>query len=1068
MRELKIFLFTIIVGGLGLLFLNNNKVNASENLSQESYSNYYENSDLVYEMSDLSNITPYLYNNEEVLIDDYKDKLYRSTLVKETDNTNHDYYNILDDDPIVNIIPKELFTKEIDVVIVDGDEYTYTIKTEPVRDINDGFIYYISHVMVLDIDSNIENYSFNVTNDLIETTVTKLFEYKYVTLSKENDYSAPTFLRNQILDHNDDGVLEFSPYARVDNSFNDDYIVFPYFEVLPFTFREVNEWTIGNISFLANIMNANTLNQSDDNYNCQLDDGCFFTGNRVECETCEREIENYEEEYNEIIFKEAASIVEEITDVILDKYVPVVSTTKEIFSKGISIAHSICNIISHLDNTNIVYTEYDTTESFTSGTNYSYATTESQLKNYGNLLKTAFLYLEPPLTLNGNYVKSMYHYAYEKENIPAVFTEVISYDINVDGNSYNVVHSNIKNIGLKEVNTSTTNYISGEYNMLGCATAYNITPQYSQNYSINCGENDVIIYDVNQNIVSTSKNCYLEKNKTYSIYVINNSDESIIYDFFMSGYDISESARLDSLESAQYTFISDINGVRCITSNYDIEDMDLMYFNEGNVYQIIITNNTNISGIAYLSIEEIPDATFDSKGHISNDCKYVRFNETKGIYKIEYNSVYKYFVVVDKTLKERTAAFVKYNAKDEIYFITSYIDAIRLANYDYNIVFNGNVVEDNSENYTINSVNYLNLKSTSQSDFSVQIEDAIYDTAEDHFNPYDNSLEFKEYGYHCVLIKYYLIEGGNILSSEEARISIYFLPNYSRVYIKNISFDKGEKRYEFSFDGALKYIDFEMVANGNIIKYSIDSIKDFDAKFVYDENTLCYTFHFHLIYLSDNEVLNNIPFVCSNVNYPGCIMKELEDFYIEARTSYFDITQDDYGIVYGISRFEQLKMAFNIYSYGSFSYSDYVNDDIEIYGDINDLRFKLLNDIACLNQIVITRRIIFNGEFDGQNHIISGLNVMIDYETNSGGIFAANYGFIHQVSFVDPKMSFTYAFRKWNLNIGLLTANNYGTIEEVSITGGSCSYSIYTVDRYGHYTFTRYNDVELSTSVIFG
>lgn len=200
MRELKIFLFTIIVGGLGLLFLNNNKVNASENLSQESYSNYYENSDLVYEMSDLSNITPYLYNNEEVLIDDYKDKLYRSTLVKETDNTNHVYYNILDDDPIVNIIPKELFTKEIDVVIVDGDEYTYTIKTEPVEDINDGFIYYISHVMVLDIDSNIENYSFNVTNDLIETTVTKLFEYKYVTLSKENDFRAPAFLRNQILD----------------------------------------------------------------------------------------------------------------------------------------------------------------------------------------------------------------------------------------------------------------------------------------------------------------------------------------------------------------------------------------------------------------------------------------------------------------------------------------------------------------------------------------------------------------------------------------------------------------------------------------------------------------------------------------------------------------------------------------------------------------------------------------------------------------------------------------------------------------------------------------------------
>ncbi len=717
----------------------------------------------------------------------------------------------------------------------------------------------------------------------------------------------------------------------------------------------------------------------------------------------------------------------------------------QVVKTGYNIAKGICNIIASFGYYDIAYAEYDTTESFTSGTNYSYATKESQLKNYENLLRTAFLYLKPSLTLNGNYVKSMYHYAYEEENIPAVFTELISYDINVDGNSYNVVHSNLKNIGLKEVNTSTTNYISSEYNMLGCATAYYITPQYSQNYSINCGENDIIIYDVNQNIVSTSKNCYLEKNKTYSIYVINNSDESIIYDFFMSGYDISESARLDSLESAQYTFISDINGVRFVTSNYDLEDMDLMYFNEGNVYQIIITNNTDTSGIAYLNIEEIPDAKFDNKGHISNDSKYVRFNEAKGIYKIEYNSVYKYFVVVDKTLKGRTATFVKYNARDEIYFITSYINAIRLANYDYNIVFNGKEVEDNSVNYTIKSDNYLKLKSTDQSDFSVQIEDAIYDTAEDHFDPSDNSLKFKKYGCHVVLIKYYLIEGGNILSSEETRISVYYLPNYSKITLKSIKYDGYNKEYSFALSGALKYVSFNLSFNESTFNYtnSDDSCSEIEIDRTYSFDCLNMTdLLISLDYLSNDSVFNEIDFDFGIAPNVYSAFEKVSSKKLRMKLSYFDLIKDGYSYIYGISRYEQLKMALLYSQYGSFSYSDYVNDDIEIYGDINDLRFRLLNNIMCNGEIVINDYIIFNGEFDGQGNIIRGLNVSIIHSSNSKGIFAQNYGYIHDVDFINCTLSIGDV-KRWNTTAGLITANNYGIID--ATISGTCLY-IYNGD----------------------
>lgn len=411
-----------------MLFLISNinvKANSSVDLTSFEYDDYYVNSDLIYDMSDVDNITPYYYDGEEILIDDYKEKLYRSTLEYSLDNTNHYYYKILEDDPIVNIIPKGLFTKEIDIKIVDGDEYLYVIKTEANTDINNGALYYISHVMVLDFDNNIEDDSFIVSNNLIETTVTKLFEYKYITLLKEYDYSAPTFLRDTVCSYNADGELVFSSYARVDASFDEDYVVIPYFTSSPMIFTEVNDWTIDNIGFIANLMNANSLNQNDTGYNPNLDDGYFFIGNRVECKTCEIEVKEYTDYKGAIT--NLLNLSDEVGDDFLSKYLTY--NVLSVISKTYNITKSICNIISCFDNEEIIYTEYDTSESFTSGTNYNYSTKESQLNNYGNLLRTAFLYLEPPLTLNGNYVKSMYHYAYDKYNQPTIFSELISFNI---------------------------------------------------------------------------------------------------------------------------------------------------------------------------------------------------------------------------------------------------------------------------------------------------------------------------------------------------------------------------------------------------------------------------------------------------------------------------------------------------------------------------------------------------------------------------------------------------------------------------------------------------------------
>ena len=395
-------------------------------------------------------------------------------------------------------------------------------------------------------------------------------------------------------------------------------------------------------------------------------------------------------------------------------------------------------------------------------------------------------------------------------------------------------------------------------------------------------------------------------------------------------------------------------------------------------------------------------------------------------------------MVNDKTLKGRTTAFVKYNAKDEIYFITSYIDAIRLADYDYNIVFNRKLVEDNSENYTIDKTNQIYLQNIVGREFNVRMLSAIYDTTEDHFDPSNNSLEFKQYGYYCLLIAYQIENDEMILSDyETTRIYVYYLPNYSKITLESITYKGYTKEYSFALSGALNYVSFNLSFNESTSEFTNSDGSCSEIEIIRPYSFDCLNMTDLLItldYLSSDSVFNKITFdfdIASNVY---SVFEKVSSKTLRMKLSYFDLIKDGYSYIYGISRYEQLKMALLYSQYGSFSYSDYVNDDIDIWGNINDLRFRLLNNIMCNDEIVINDYIIFNGEFDGQGHVIRGLNVSIIHSSNSKGIFAQNYGYIHDVDFINCTLSIGDV-KRWNTTAGFITANNYGVIEDVSVSG---------------------------------
>ena len=106
MRKLKFFVLSISLVLFLLLICNSKKIEASSEASYKLYSDYYENSDLIYNMEDKNNISPYLVDGKEIQIDEYCEKLFTTGTSKSFSQTRLKVYN---DDPIVNIIPNSLY-----------------------------------------------------------------------------------------------------------------------------------------------------------------------------------------------------------------------------------------------------------------------------------------------------------------------------------------------------------------------------------------------------------------------------------------------------------------------------------------------------------------------------------------------------------------------------------------------------------------------------------------------------------------------------------------------------------------------------------------------------------------------------------------------------------------------------------------------------------------------------------------------------------------------------------------------------------------------------------------------
>ncbi len=186
-------------------------------------------------------------------IRDYPDNLHATkAAIKRKDGEGlMGLYDLNEDDPIVNIVPKNHFFKEGYIIDI-GDEYGYYINTTQNSRGN-----YLSTVLVFDVTTITDLIGYN---DQVIVEVSPIFQYKFAGLTNASSY--------ELFDG-----MSFSYGTLIQPC----VVAYPS-GLLPLKYEMVEEYYIKDVSFGASLYNEQALNYGDAEYNPYDDYGSYFTG----------------------------------------------------------------------------------------------------------------------------------------------------------------------------------------------------------------------------------------------------------------------------------------------------------------------------------------------------------------------------------------------------------------------------------------------------------------------------------------------------------------------------------------------------------------------------------------------------------------------------------------------------------------------------------------------------------------------------------------------------------------------------------------------------------------------
>lgn len=192
-------------------------------------------------------------------IQDYKKSLYRTGIKSYTTDTNCAIFNVDGDDPIIRIIPRELFERRGTYLHI-GREYGFYVNTEKLNENANKSVAFVFDIIKYPLNNS--NYP---SQYVIE--IRPLFQYKYYYLTDNNGFDAS----NTELQYKTNDSLSsiIVPAPTLYKSIID--------KKLTVNFYETKQYFLKDISFGLGLANEQELNIGDRKYNKNDDNGSFIT-----------------------------------------------------------------------------------------------------------------------------------------------------------------------------------------------------------------------------------------------------------------------------------------------------------------------------------------------------------------------------------------------------------------------------------------------------------------------------------------------------------------------------------------------------------------------------------------------------------------------------------------------------------------------------------------------------------------------------------------------------------------------------------------------------------------------
>lgn len=211
---------------------------------------------------DLSHLDDDNIAGSDLTIRDYPEQLHATKASvrmggNSNENAGYYFYNPNEDDPIINIVPKEYFYTENQTLKI-GTEYGFFINTVKTENKN-----YLSTVLVFDITLNSD---LETTFDRVIVDVSPIFQYQYLGITTDS--------------RNEEFFYVNFRYERFENPI---VLAYPSYMEMAFTgptleYNMVENYYLKDISFGASLFNEQELNYGDPGYNPHNDYGSYFTG----------------------------------------------------------------------------------------------------------------------------------------------------------------------------------------------------------------------------------------------------------------------------------------------------------------------------------------------------------------------------------------------------------------------------------------------------------------------------------------------------------------------------------------------------------------------------------------------------------------------------------------------------------------------------------------------------------------------------------------------------------------------------------------------------------------------